>query len=84
MKVRKKPVIVDAIKYHMYCQSEIDNIRDFMGGVIKHYPSGEIHINTLEGVMVAIPGDWIIKGIKGEFYPCKSDIFDLTYEPIIE
>lgn len=39
-----------------------------------------ILINTLEGQMKAIPGDWIIKGVKGEFYPCKPDIFEATYD----
>jgi len=38
-------------------------------------------IHTLEGVMLTQPGDWIIKGVKGEFYPCKPDIFAATYEP---
>lgn len=38
-------------------------------------------IQTLEGVMRAYPGDWIIRGVKGELYPCKPDIFDATYEP---
>ncbi|MFA5248417.1 MAG: hypothetical protein WC877_00925 [Dehalococcoidales bacterium] len=41
-----------------------------------------ILINTLEGTMIANPGDWIITGIKGEKYPCKSDIFDATYEEV--
>lgn len=40
-----------------------------------------LDIHTLEGVMEATPGDWIIRGIKGELYPCKPDIFDATYEP---
>jgi hypothetical protein len=45
-------------------------------------PTGEyLQIRTLEGIMIAIVGDWIIKGIKGEFYPCKLDIFNATYEP---
>ena len=39
-----------------------------------------VNVNTLEGVMEAIPGDWIIRGVKGELYPCKPDIFALTYE----
>lgn len=39
-------------------------------------------IQTLEGVIVASPGDWIIKGVQGEFYPCKPDIFEQTYEPV--
>ena len=40
-----------------------------------------IAITTLEGIMIASPGDWIIRGIQGEFYPCKPDIFEATYEP---
>lgn len=40
----------------------------------------ELSIKTLEGEMVAVPGDWIICGVKGELYPCKPDIFDATYE----
>jgi hypothetical protein len=43
-------------------------------------PSNQIAIYTLEGVMTASSGDWIIKGVKGEFYPCKNDIFEATYE----
>src|SRR5690606_3184601 len=45
-------------------------------------PCGQLTIPTLEGTMIANPGDWIIKGIKGEFYPCKPDIFEATYEPV--
>ncbi len=41
-----------------------------------------IYIPTLEGVMVGVENDWIIKGVKGELYPCKPDIFDATYEPV--
>jgi hypothetical protein len=40
-------------------------------------------VDTLEGKHLALPGDWIIKGVKGEFYPCKPDIFELTYEEVI-
>ncbi len=43
--------------------------------------SGRMYIRTLEGEMEALPGDWIIMGVKGEFYPCKPDIFEATYEP---
>jgi hypothetical protein len=45
---------------------------------------GAVEIATLEGVMRADPGDWIIRGVKGEFYPCKPDIFDATYEAVTE
>lgn len=41
----------------------------------------EVKIDTLEGMMIANPGDWIITGVQGERYPCKPDIFDATYEP---
>ena len=43
-----------------------------------------LHIDTLEGVMTASSGDWIIQGVRGEFYPCKPDIFEATYEPVEE
>jgi hypothetical protein len=45
-------------------------------------PDGTLYIPTLEGDMAAKPGDWIIKGVKGELYPCKPDIFHATYEPV--
>lgn len=45
-------------------------------------PDGKAYIPTLEGDMAANPGDWIIKGVKGEFYPCKPDIFEATYEKV--
>jgi len=41
-----------------------------------------LHIPTLEGLMLGVENDWIIKGIKGELYPCKPDIFEATYEPV--
>jgi hypothetical protein len=41
-----------------------------------------MNIHTLEGNMIASVGDWIIKGVKGEFYPCKPDIFESTYEEV--
>ena len=44
--------------------------------------SGGININTLKGIMLASKGDWVIKGVKGEYYPCKPDIFEATYEQI--
>jgi hypothetical protein len=44
----------------------------------------ECYIETLEGRMTALPGDWIIKGVKGEIYPCKPDIFEATYDPVEE
>ena len=68
---RKKPVIIAAWQF--------DGI---------HFPScypfiwteGKLKIETLEGDMFVSPGDWVIRGVKGEFYPCKPDIFEATYE----
>jgi len=85
MKYRKKPVVVEALLY----QAELGNNRVMnwlsLHGANVHgwlFHDGEISIPTLEGVMKASDGDWIIKGVKGEFYPCKPDIFAATYEPV--
>lgn len=85
-KFRKKPVIIDAIQIS---KNNLDDVRDFMGGEAHrnidfaiNYGAGWVSITTLEGRMVANPGDWIIKGVKGEFYPCKPDIFEATYEEV--
>jgi len=92
-KYRKKPVTVEAIKFE-YTEEGIKHLREFAGENVgqitkARHPSAmaEAHIITLEDgnnktvKHVATEGDWIIKGVKGEFYPCKPDIFDLTYEP---
>jgi hypothetical protein len=84
VKYRKKPVVVEAIQYNgrnsadifEFCGKPYDrHVREPVG---KDY----LEIVTLEGVMKAEPGYYIIKGINGEFYPCKPDIFLKTYEPI--
>ena len=54
------------------------------GAYMPSGPDADIAIRTLEGEMRAIPGDWIIRGVQGEFYPCKPDIFAATYEPVPE
>ena len=82
-KYRKKPVVIEAIQF-VDTTERIGEIQEFMGGIIrvdyadKNNPI--IKIETLEGVMAANVGDYIIKGVKGEFYPCKPDIFEATYE----
>lgn len=78
-KYRKKPVVVDAIQWTGDNELEVfyflnDGLIDIKNRVVR--------IETLEGVMSASVGDYIIKGIKGEFYPCKPDIFEMTYEPV--
>lgn len=82
MRFRKKPVMVEAV---MFTGNNCLEIIRFMGGPADNL---ELHntdcpvIHTMEGDMTATAGDWVIKGVKGEFYPCKPDIFELTYEAI--
>ena len=88
MKFRKKPVVIEAIQWN---GSNLKEIIEFTGlhrsaekWTWKEYEevvaSSGLKIFTLEGPLMASVGDWIIKGIKGEFYPCKPDIFEKTYE----
>lgn len=81
MKYRKKPVVIEAIQYHV-AETNKAEIMVFIGA--KEYEEDflepGITIKTLEGDMKVSPGDFVIKGIKGEFYPCKPDIFEQTYE----
>lgn len=79
-KYRKKPVTIEAIQWDVNNLSEIDN---FMGGIVENEGTTLV-IHTLEGDMKASIGDYIIKGVNGEFYPCKPDIFDKTYEEVTE
>ncbi len=86
MKYRKKPVIVDAIQFKDVSAKSIREIQDFKNGDVKVTYTGEgqpqIEIFTLEGTMKANIGDYIIKGVKGECYPCKPDIFEMSYEVV--
>lgn len=77
-KYRKKPVVIEAVQFNGKNYMEIL----FFVGKLK--TGGGIRIETLEGTMEASAGDWIIKGVKGEFYPCKPDIFEATYELVQE
>ncbi len=79
MKFRKKPVIIDAIQF---TGENGDEIASFMQCQYPFIENGKLLIGTLEGTMKADQGDWIIKGVKGEFCPCKPDIFDVTYESV--
>ena len=84
-KFRKKPRVVEAERYDPFGEGAVERgaaMTAFLEGCFGwHVCADGIKIPTLEGVMVAVPGDWIIKGVKGEFYPCKPDIFKATYEP---
>ena len=91
MKFRKKPVVIEAVRWAGKNRKEINK---FCGnkaiilptklrsdGLIIAY---DLLISTLEGVMHASVGDYIIKGVNGEFYPCKAHIFEETYEAVEE
>lgn len=80
-KFRKKPVVIEAEKYDGSEESVVKIL--MLGGQRSiRCECGQILIETLEGKMRADVGDWIIKGVNGEQYPCKPDIFEKTYEPI--
>lgn len=77
---RKKPVVIEARQFTgengidlMAWMQGVECEEDFLGEYVE--------IKTLEGTMRADKGDWVIKGVKGEFYPCKPDIFQATYDP---
>ncbi len=97
MKYRKKPVVIEAMLWtgYNYTESEVFMGEGLAKGHYEiasreagngwtdgAYSNSAKIIKTLEGDMRCQPGDWIIKGIKGEFYPCKPDIFEATYEAV--
>lgn len=85
MKFRKKPVEIDAVQW---TGENREDVVDFVlhstnGKVVTDEEKADaLLIYTLEGIMIADSGDWIIRGIKGECYPCKPDIFQETYEEV--
>lgn len=88
IKYKKKPVIIEALQFKSDMSiKDLNDLIDFIGmknivdiGRDNLY----LTIRTLEGNMIASPGDYIIKGIQGEFYPCKPDIFEQTYDKVEE
>jgi len=93
MKYRKKPVVIEAVKWDGL---NLQDIIDFVGKDLKYTitdtawqagkgkPHADMLIHTLEGDHICTEGDFIIKGVQGEFYPCKPDIFEKTYEAVEE
>ena len=79
MKYRKKPIEIEAI---VFDGANFDDCKKFIGKENYDNTLNYPNIKTLEGVMAVMPDDYIIKGVKGEFYPCKPDIFKMTYEAI--
>lgn len=91
-KFRKKPVVIEANQWDGSLDEATSIIAWVLqkGGVARYHdddagPNGEhIMIDTLEGSMRTVPGDWVICGVQGEFYPCKPEIFEATYEEVLE
>lgn len=80
---RKKPVVIEAMLLDGNCLEVMEWIQDSDGDVTFDLSqSGPIYIQTLEGSMCGDQGDYILKGVNGEFYPCKPDIFAKTYEAV--
>ena len=79
-KYRKKPVVIEAVQYKR--DENISSCMDFCPDMIYNPEDNEYDIVTLEGKMRVSKGDYIIKGVNGEFYPCKPDIFYKTYEEV--
>lgn len=85
MKFRKKPVVIEAVQYQPNNQDVYYFMKETEEYILNNtfqIIGDNLHITTLEGVMTASPGDWIIRGVKGEYYPCKPDIFETTYEKV--
>lgn len=83
MKFRKKPVVIEAIQWDG-SREQADHIRACFGQDIDVFQDEgfvALGCRTLEGNLSASVGDWIIRGVKGEIYPCKPDIFSATYDP---
>jgi hypothetical protein len=81
---RKKPVVIEAKRFDSHIQGML--ISEWVGSSGSYWDNEGPHleIHTPEGVMNAGMGDWIIKGVNGEFYPCKDEIFQKTYDPVVE
>jgi hypothetical protein len=88
-KFRKKPVVIEAVQYEGKGNFHQDTPEWLWSGfekgiIIPTNGTDPLIIKTLEGDHVISPGDFLIKGIQGELYPCKPDIFEATYEPVID
>lgn len=90
---RKKPIVIEAIQWQPGFQGDVPKWISAAldspcapGGRLKTGKilriTNDLHVGTREGTMIAEVGDWVIRGIKGEIYPCKPDIFEATYEPV--
>lgn len=92
-KYRKKPVTIDAFqmkgnnlnKLKLFVENLGDNFKDHFEFIDQGPDGGSLKVKTLEGTSYDVqPSDWIIRGVNGEYYPCKPDIFEKTYELVHE
>jgi len=81
-KFRKKPVVIEAEQFVVWDMEKIPPFVTIQGVTFPVTKEGTIIIPTLEGQHIASNLDWIIRGVQGELYPCKPDIFEKTYEAI--
>lgn len=88
-KFRKKPIVIEAYQYH--ADQDHSTTTEYPRWLLEaitydkvRFDGEHLIIDTLEGPLAVASGDWIIRGIKGELYPCKPDIFEATYEPVNE
>jgi hypothetical protein len=79
---RKRPVVIEAVQIDTMDYDGMCDIAKWCGGRATDEDGYVIAIDTLEGTMFACHDDWIIRGVAGEFYPCKPDIFAATYEEV--
>lgn len=91
MKFRKKPVVIDAVQFKGFDKESVllsDRpewlVSQFGERILFFHEPNTLTIKTLEGDMTCSINDWIIQGVTGELYPCKPDIFEMTYEQIVE
>ena len=83
-KFRKKPVVIEAKQWFNHGDHPmVEHYDPEKAGAYIKGPGPYGWVKTLEGGHIVSPGDWIIKGVKGEHYPCKDEIFRLTYEPVV-
>ena len=88
MRFVKKPIEIEATQWfklgdHPEVRKPVDTANANWSEDLQELPHGSLGmIDTLEGAMYVTPGDWIITGVKGEHYPCKPDIFEMTYEAV--
>lgn len=78
---RKKPIVIEAHRWDGLTLTA-DFIQEWSQGSVKKQSTETLSVQTLEGLMLADLGDWIIRGVSGEFYPCKPNIFTQTYEEV--